>query len=400
MARHELGANSRSHHLRGWSSFFAVILSSPRPTLAYWPFLHAVLLRASTPTISALLRAPVPAGPSTRRERSAPSLPPEPIPSQGHALNHRRAAAVDIDRGAGDVGAGVGGEKAGDVGELLGPPDAAERHLLGARGDVVLERDPRLGRGLHMLVGLDEADQQRIDQHVVRRAFAREHLGQRQPGGARDRGRSAACARRLGADIERVDDPAPAPLLHLRPYQPRQPDGGEQLLVEVVAPDLVGDVLERAGARGPGIVHDDVDLAERRHRFVVGALDVGGDADVPRNGGDLSLRARADGLDRLVERATPARDDRDVRARGREPRGDRKADALAAAGDHGRAAGETDFHFLPSRWRRASDARLFPSLPEAMLTIAGDKILWSGGDVDTGQRRRSQPVRSGVEPYS
>jgi hypothetical protein len=153
-------------------------------------------------------------------------------------------------------------------------------------------------------------------------------------------------ARRLGADIERVDHPAPAPLLHLRPHQSRQPDGGEQLLVEVVAPHLVGDLLERPGTRGAGVVHDDVDLAQRRHGFVVGALDVGGDADVTCNRGHASLRARADALGGLVERAAPAGDDGDIGARGREPLGDRKPDALAAAGDHGRAAGETDFHSI------------------------------------------------------
>ena len=53
--------------------------------------------------------------------------------------------------------------------------------FLGAGADVVLERDPCLGRGLHVLVGFDEPDQQRVDQHVVRRAFARKHLGEAMP---------------------------------------------------------------------------------------------------------------------------------------------------------------------------------------------------------------------------
>ena len=52
----------------------------------------------------------------------------------------------------------------------------------------------------------------------------------------------------------------------------------------------------------------------------------------------------ADRLDRLIERLAPARHDGDIGAASREPRRDREADALAAAGDHGRAAGETDVH--------------------------------------------------------
>src|SRR4030088_2984729 len=77
-------------------------------------------------------------------------------------------------------------------------------------------------------------------------------------------------ARPLGADIEDIDDAPPAPLFHLRPDEPRQPDRREQFLVEVVLQEFVGQLLERAGGGGAGIVHDDVDLAQRLHRFVVG----------------------------------------------------------------------------------------------------------------------------------
>src|SRR6185295_13372976 len=44
-------------------------------------------------------------------------------------LDHRRAAAIHIDRGAGDVGAGVGDEEAREIGELLGLAEAAERDV-------------------------------------------------------------------------------------------------------------------------------------------------------------------------------------------------------------------------------------------------------------------------------
>src|SRR5262245_9817520 len=261
-----------------------------------------------------------------------------------HPLGHRRAAAVDVDGGAGDVGAGVGGEQARDIGELLGPSHAAERNFLAARTLVVLEIDARLRGTAHVLVGFDQADQQRVDQHVVGRALVGEHLGQRHAGGARHRGGRAARSRRLGPDVEHVDDPPPAAVLHLRPDQPRQPDRGEQFLIEVLPPDLLGDLLERAGARFAGIVHHDVDLAQRRHGFVVGAADIGRDRHVALHRNDAPARRARDARRRLIEGLAPARHDGDVGAFRREPRRHAEADALAAAGDHGGAPGKIDIH--------------------------------------------------------
>ena len=185
-----------------------------------------------------------------------------------------------------------------------------------------------------MLVGLDETDEQRIDQHVVRRAFVRQHLGERHAGGAGNRRRGACAARRLGADIEDIDDLPPAPFLHLRPNEPRQPDRRKQLLVEVVLQEFIRQLLERAGGGGAGIVHDDVDLAQRLHRFVVGTPDVGGDRDIALDADDASA-ARTDRLDGRIEGLAPAGDNGDIGTRGRKSRRDGKADALACAGDHG-----------------------------------------------------------------
>src|SRR5438094_574386 len=55
------------------------------------------------------------------RERGRPALP----------LPHRRGAAVDVDRGAGDERARVGREEAGEVREFLRLAHAAERKVLG-----------------------------------------------------------------------------------------------------------------------------------------------------------------------------------------------------------------------------------------------------------------------------
>ena len=86
-----------------------------------------------------------------------------------------------------------------------------------------------------------------------------------------------------------------------------------------------------AGARGAGIVDDDVDLAERLHRLVVGAPDVGRAGDVALDARRRLPRALAPiGLDRCIEGFAPARNDGDVGARGREPCGDGKPDPFAA----------------------------------------------------------------------
>src|SRR6266478_6925729 len=149
--------------------------------------------------------------PTTRIAR-----PIDPPPREDNAveaiesrLHHWRAAAIDIDGGAGDVGCRIGNEKTGEVREFLGPPDAADRDVLDARVDVVLEWDAGLLRGAHVLIGLDETDQQRIHQHVMGCALACEHLGQRHAGGTGDGGRRALRPRRLGADIENVDHASP-----------------------------------------------------------------------------------------------------------------------------------------------------------------------------------------------
>jgi hypothetical protein len=191
-----------------------------------------------------------------------------------------------------------------------------------------------------VLVALDQADQHGVDQDIVRRALAGQHLGEREPGGTRDRGRRAAAARRLGADVEHVDDAAPAPLLHLRPGEPSEPDRTEQLEIEILLHHLVGQRLERRRVRGAGIVDHDVDLAERLHRLVIGALDVGCIRHVCRDAGDLDLRLAAHGGDRGIERLAAACHHGDVGAGGGELHRHGEADALAAAGDDGRAAGE------------------------------------------------------------
>ena len=117
------------------------------------------------------------------------------------------------------------------------------------------------------------------------------------------------------------------------PHEAREPDRGEELEVEVRLPDLVGDSLEGEGLRLAGVVHQDVDLADRLHHLRVGALQVGGRGDVAGHGADLARADRIDLRAGLFERTRAPREDRDVGAglrigkRGGQPK------PLAAAGD-------------------------------------------------------------------
>jgi len=127
--------------------------------------------------------------------------------------------------------------------KLLRLADAAQRNVLGAAGDIVRKRDAFLGGALHMLIASMKPTNIALTRMLcgapsIERSFVsamRLHAIWW----------SARCRRAaLGADVEHIDDAAPTPLLHLRPDQAREPDRGEQLLVQVLAPDLVGDRLE------------------------------------------------------------------------------------------------------------------------------------------------------------
>jgi hypothetical protein len=102
--------------------------------------------------------------------------------------------------------------------------------------------------------------------------------------------------------------------------------------------------FESAGARGAGIVHQDVDLAERPHRLLIRALQVGGNGDVARNADNARLGRFPDRDDSLIQRLAPARDDCHRGAGLGKARRHGKADALAPAGNDGGAPVKNDFH--------------------------------------------------------
>src|SRR6202008_4561914 len=81
---------------------------------------------------------------SGRTGRFSWAEPPQAVsaPSVGRwSLHHRRASAIDVDRAAGHIGGGVGDQETGDVGELLGPAHAAERHRPPGLDDEVFGRE-------------------------------------------------------------------------------------------------------------------------------------------------------------------------------------------------------------------------------------------------------------------
>ena len=87
------------------------------------------------------------------------------------------------------------------------------------------------------------------------------------------------------AAVKHVDDAAPFPRLHLGERRSREADRGEQLQIEVLLPDFVGNGFERPIGMGAGVVEQDVDPAKllfgggKDAGAIFGLADVAGDGD-------------------------------------------------------------------------------------------------------------------------
>src|SRR5271155_1607330 len=104
---------------------------------------------------------------------------PHPLLAQsGHTrvrmLPHRRKAAIDRDRGAGDEVGGGRSEEDGDAGEVFGDAPAAGR----SAGQHPLVQSGDLLAGVAGQLGVDPAGQDGVDLDVVRRPGGRQRLGQ------------------------------------------------------------------------------------------------------------------------------------------------------------------------------------------------------------------------------
>src|SRR5215472_7916948 len=297
------------------------------------------------------------AKPPTRRSRQRRawadqswfSATPYPSVLASVFLHHRRTVAVNVDGGTRDVGRRVRRHETRHVGEFLGATDATHGDLFAHLGEKIRKRHPKLRGTLDPLIALDEADQQRVDKNSVRCPLARQYLGQRHAGRAGHRSRRAGWARRLGADVEYVDDAAPFALFHLRPGEPDQPNGGEKLEVEVLLPLRIGDGLEGMGVGGAGVVHQDIDVAQSLRHKSKSCRNV---CRVPHVAGDRQHLLPRPGPNRghgVVQGTLPARHDRDVGAGRRKGAGNRKAQTLASAGNEGFPACQLYVHCFFSR---------------------------------------------------
>jgi hypothetical protein len=138
-------------------------------------------------------------------------------------------------------------------------------------------------------------------------------------------------------------------------------------------PDLVRDLLEGRGARGAGIVHHDVDLAEGVHRLVVGAADIRSDTYIGHDAGDPLFRRPADRAHSLIQRLAPASDDGNVGSRGGKPRCHCKPYPLAASGDDGSPASQIDLH--QSHSIILSQGNAFIEQRKFLLNIPKNRLL-------------------------
>ena len=89
------------------------------------------------------------------------------------------------------------------------------------------------------LLALDTTNAHRIDQHIEGGQLVRQHLGVSHASSPRDRRRRRTTGRGFGQGIEHIHDATPPALFHARRHQAHQPDGREQLEIEIALPDLV-----------------------------------------------------------------------------------------------------------------------------------------------------------------
>ena len=174
-----------------------------------------------------------------------------------------------------------------------------------------------------------------VHRDVVARQLLAERLGQRDDAGLRRRIGDRVRIALLAGDRGDVDDAA----VVLRDHQRHHGAAAEELAVEVDAHHLrpgLRRILPGRHVRpgDAGVVDQDVDAAERLHGGVARGFDLGELGDVDRDG-DRPCRACRARRAVFVGELAVAIPDRDRGAGLEQPRDDRPADALGAAGDDG-----------------------------------------------------------------
>ena len=158
-----------------------------------------------------------------------------------------------------------GAQEAHPAGDFAGLSEAADRDL----GNDLFEH--RLGHGCDH-VGVDIAGRNRIDRDAEARAFLGECLGEAVDPALGGGVVYLAILSGLSIDGTDVDDPAPAALFHAGKGGLRHVEAAAQIGAHHGVPIVIAHLQERAVARDPGVVDDDVDGAVLFRYFFAGFL--------------------------------------------------------------------------------------------------------------------------------
>ena len=236
----------------------------------------------------------------------------------------KRQATVDDQRLPGDPGRVLGHEEGDRAGDVLGLAQPTQR---------ILGRDLLLPALVERLCepGLHHGRRDGVDPHQGRQ-LDREALGEADHGrlaGAVERDPRRGPDARYGRDV----DHRPASLGQPRAAHRRGPaEGADHIHRHHLGGRIVRDIEQRAVDRvRAGVVHQDVDLAERGHRRGDGVLPVVG---IRRVAGDAERDVRAAEFgDGLGQRLRPPTGDHHPRTLGHQSPGDGQSDAATGAGD-------------------------------------------------------------------
>ncbi len=194
--------------------------------------------------------------------------------------------------------------------------------------------------------GLDQAGVDRVHPHAFLDADVRHRLGEVQQCDIHRAADGELRRSRARADADDVDDAAVG-FAQMRPGGARGADIAVELQRETVLPVVLGQREEIGALGGAGVVHQDVEPAERRDRGIDSGLHSGGFAQVAgEDAGAVCSRERGDAVRHLVQLRPVARGEADLHAFPRQFLGDRRADAAARAGDQRGLAAQVQVHVV------------------------------------------------------
>ena len=128
----------------------------------------------------------------------------------------------------------------------------------------------------------------------------------------------------------------------------RRPDCAEKLELEIVPPDLFGQIVHVVRRRSAGVVDQDVQPAEMIDRLLDEGFGLTGHRHVGPNRQDLTTGQLAQLLGRLLERVLAPPTDGDPRALLGQPQGRRLADPIAPPGNRRHFATQPKVHVSSS----------------------------------------------------